>query len=220
MGIDMVAVNGPFAIGADPPRLSVCRMQSPSFYDCIVEHALDDLVGEVLLEGASTTEQSVIRVPSEPGWYFVRLLLPMADSHGTTAVLALQPFFVRYPAGEVMEGTLAVEQQGTREGQSLTVHEVALSQKETTVRYSVTSAGGARAIGREVALRVTGSKPLVLLRVEEQAMTDRVTGVAVFGPTPSGADSLSFELRPTEASSKGKPLPPLTLEINLRRTGS
>jgi hypothetical protein len=170
------------------------------------------LWGKNISEGDDFTEDCLITAPTEPGWYFLQVKAPTEDGQ-PYCVSSYFGFLVKYPEGGTHQGELAVEQEVQSDGRTLTVHSVTMTDRATEVRYSLSDEK--QVVAHAVSLAAKDREPLVLLERQERVAPGTVSGVAVFEPTPSTVQTLSFEVAYADPSGSRSSQRPLKLEIPL-----
>ncbi len=190
VSLKVSAQGGVVRIGSD---MSLVQLATRGGRNLIVSEVpiMRYLTGTHIAEGDEHTEEYLITAPTEPGWYFLTLAVPMEEG-GKCHVGGYHGFLVKYPEGGTHQGELAVEQEVESDGRTLTVHSVTMTDRVTEVRYSLSDEKPVAA--HAVNLVTKDSESLLLLERQERVAAGWVSGVAVFEPTPATVQTLSFQV--------------------------
>lgn len=204
LNLKVSAARGDLEVGLRSPVLRVCQLSSPGQCRIVSEYpVMNSFVGTSVPAGTVLSEEQVVVAPKAPGWYCVDVMIPVPESNKHYVAGGSQMFLVRYPEGETLEGQLAVEEKVTSDGCTLTIHNISMNHRQTEVTYSLSDTRSIQP--HDVSLLAADSKHLVLLKREEQVGVDRVFGTAVFGPTPSEAQTLAFQVNAVGGNSGNAP---------------
>lgn len=150
---------------------------------------ITSLAGKIINPGKTIEETITMKAPEEPGWYTAQLYLNI----GSTCCIASADFFVRYPAGSIRTGKLAVNKTILAAGHKVTILNIAMAEKDATLNYTISGVNDGDGLG---IIKLIDDRGNVLnnLREKEETLDGRVTMSIMFSPLQLKTKKLTIEI--------------------------